>query len=161
MPIVTLQLPDVKRKSKVRPKNCPYCQGETFQSWGSVQKSVKDKHHRTVLVNRYKCCHCRRTFRHYPEGVDRATQTQRLRKLAALSWRDRGLLLEAALLLGVAASALRVVPLGRLALEALSNWLGPAGRARMEPERWASRDDSVAVFPIRDDLTVTVATTLP
>lgn len=86
MSIVILQLPNVKRKSKVRPKSCPYCQGETFQSWGSVQKPVKDKQHRTVIVNRYMCCHCRRSFRCYPPGVDRATQTQRLRKLAALCW---------------------------------------------------------------------------
>jgi hypothetical protein len=37
-------------------------------------------------VYRYRCCHCRRTFRHYPEGVDQADQTHRLRKLAALCW---------------------------------------------------------------------------
>jgi hypothetical protein len=37
-------------------------------------------------VYRYCCCHCRRTFRHYPEGVDGADQTHRLRKLAALCW---------------------------------------------------------------------------
>lgn len=40
----------------------------------------------------------------------------------------------------------RVVPIGRLALEALVEWLGPRGRPLMEPDRWASRDDSVAVF---------------
>jgi integrase/recombinase XerD len=40
----------------------------------------------------------------------------------------------------------RVVPLGRMALEGLGAWLGPGGRALMEPERWANRDDSVAVF---------------
>ena len=40
----------------------------------------------------------------------------------------------------------RVVPIGRLALESLTEWLGPGGRPLMEPERWASRDDSVAIF---------------
>ena len=40
----------------------------------------------------------------------------------------------------------RVAPLGRLAREALGEWLVPAGRGQMEPERWASRDDSEAVF---------------
>ena len=35
---------------------------------------------------RYRCCRCRHTFRHYPQGVDRADQTQRMRKLAAIYW---------------------------------------------------------------------------
>lgn len=40
----------------------------------------------------------------------------------------------------------RVLPLGRLAREALGEWLAAAGRGEMEPERWASRADSEAVF---------------
>lgn len=35
---------------------------------------------------RYRCCRCRRTFRHYPEGVERARQTVRMRALAAIGW---------------------------------------------------------------------------
>jgi hypothetical protein len=86
MPIVTLQLPKVKRNTQIRPKECRYCKGQTFQRLGGVDKPVKDYRLRTTFVYRYQCCHCRRTFRHYPEGVDRADQTQRLRKLAALYW---------------------------------------------------------------------------
>lgn len=86
MAIVILQLPKVKRHTRNRPRQCPYCQGETFQRWGEVKKRVRDPHLRTVRVYRYCCCHCQRTFRHYPQGVDRAAQTQRLRKLAALAW---------------------------------------------------------------------------
>lgn len=86
MAIIVLQLPNVKRKTKSRPHTCPYCQGETFQRWGSVNKPVKDNRHRTARIYRYRCCHCRRTFRHYPLGIDQADQTQRLRKLAALFW---------------------------------------------------------------------------
>jgi transposase len=86
MPIVVLQLPDVKRKTETRPKKCPHCQGETFQRWGKVRKPVRDNRLRSVQVYRYRCCHCRGTFRHYPEGVDQADQTQRLRKLAAIYW---------------------------------------------------------------------------
>ena len=86
MPIVTLRLPDVKRQTEFRPEKCPYCHGETFQRWGQVTKPVKDHCYRSVSLYRYHCCDCRRTFRHYPEGVNRATQTQRLRKLAALMW---------------------------------------------------------------------------
>ncbi len=86
MPIVVLQLPPVKQKTESRPQECPNCSGETFQRWGKVRKPVRDKRYRSVQVYRYRCCSCRRTFRHYPQGVDRADQTQRLRKLAALGW---------------------------------------------------------------------------
>ena len=68
MSIVVLQLPDVKRKTEIRPEKCPYCQGETFQRWGKVRKPVRDNRYRSVQVYRYRCCHCRRTFRHYPRG---------------------------------------------------------------------------------------------
>ena len=86
MSIVVLQLPDVKRKTEIRPRKCRYCQGETFQRWGKVSKPVRDSRYRSVAVYRYRCCSCRRTFRHYPQGVDRADQTQRLCKLAAIYW---------------------------------------------------------------------------
>lgn len=86
MSIVVLQLSDVKRKTEIRPKKCRYCPGETFQRWGKVRKPVRDHRYRSVQVCRYRCCHCRRTFRHYPQGADRADQTQRMRKLAAIYW---------------------------------------------------------------------------
>jgi integrase/recombinase XerD len=40
----------------------------------------------------------------------------------------------------------RMVPLGRVARNALDEWLAPAGRGRVAPARWASRDDEEAVF---------------
>ena len=40
----------------------------------------------------------------------------------------------------------RVVPLGRLARQALVAWLSPSGRGAMAPERWARRGDAEAVF---------------
>ncbi len=40
----------------------------------------------------------------------------------------------------------RVVPVGRMAREALGVWLGPNGRPRLEPDRWARRDDADALF---------------
>ncbi|HLY83627.1 MAG TPA: site-specific tyrosine recombinase XerD [Acidimicrobiales bacterium] len=40
----------------------------------------------------------------------------------------------------------RLVPLGRYAREALEAWLGPGGRGRLVPARWARRRDSEAVF---------------
>ena len=86
MSIVVLQLPDVKSEKAERPQKCPYCAGEIFQRWGQVKKPIRDHKIQTVRMYRYRCCRCRRTFRDYPEGVDRADQSRRLRKLAALVW---------------------------------------------------------------------------
>jgi len=40
----------------------------------------------------------------------------------------------------------RVVPVGRLASEALSAWLSVGGRPQLVPDRWARRHDAEAVF---------------
>jgi len=85
MSIVVLKLPEVKEEAG-RPTRCPVCQGETFQRWGGQVKRVRDPQVKAVVVYRYRCCACGHTFREYPEGVDRAQQSQRLRKLAALTW---------------------------------------------------------------------------
>jgi len=86
MSIVVLKLPNVKRKTEVRPKECRYCEGITFQRWGQVNKPVKDIRVRNVKVYRYRCCRCKRTFRYYPEGNTKADQTERLQLFAVLLW---------------------------------------------------------------------------
>lgn len=86
MAIVVLKLPDVKQKREERPKKCPYCGGEIFQRWGRGNKPVKDLRVRKVQVYRYRCCQCKRTFRHYPEGNTCADQTERLRLFAIVLW---------------------------------------------------------------------------
>jgi transposase-like protein len=86
MSIVVLNLPAVKRKKEERPKKCPTCNEETFQRWGQVNKAVKDPHVKQVKVYRYRCCHCKHTFRHYPEGVSPAQQSERLMKLCVIMW---------------------------------------------------------------------------
>jgi len=40
----------------------------------------------------------------------------------------------------------RVVPLGRYSLVALVDWLSPAGRDELEPDRWGRRSDSDGLF---------------
>lgn len=40
----------------------------------------------------------------------------------------------------------RIVPIGRLARQALATWLERDGRGAFVPARWARRDDAVAVF---------------
>jgi hypothetical protein len=54
--------------------------------WGSPTKRVRDPKLQQVTVCRYRCCRYQRSFRVYPDGVDRATQTVRLRQLAAVTW---------------------------------------------------------------------------
>lgn len=86
MAIVLLQLPEVKYIQANRPKQCPNCPGQIFQRWGCNTKRVRDPRLREVLVYRYRCCLCHRVFRHYPEGVSRASQSLRMMKLAAICW---------------------------------------------------------------------------
>lgn len=86
MSIIVLKLPDVKVGRAKRPGKCPSCKGEILQRWGGQVRRIRDPQVKEVLVYRYRCTHCRHTFRHYPEGVDQAQQSQRLRKLAALCW---------------------------------------------------------------------------
>jgi transposase-like protein len=86
MSIVVLKLPDVKGCPESRPVRCPSCKGEIIQRWGGKVRKVRDNQVKEVIVYRYRCANCRHTFRHYPEGVDQAQQSQRLRKLAALAW---------------------------------------------------------------------------
>jgi integrase/recombinase XerD len=40
----------------------------------------------------------------------------------------------------------RIVPFGQPARQALTEWLGPAGRPALAPERWARRSDEEALF---------------
>jgi len=84
MSIVVLNLPAVKRKNAGRPSKCPYCKGETFQSWGKVSRQIKDTKVRTVEVLRYRCTSCWKTFRHYPAGVSHAQQSERLMKVCVI-----------------------------------------------------------------------------
>jgi transposase-like protein len=83
---IVLQLSQVKRTKLNRPSKCPYCKGETFQSWGKVSRQIKDTKVRVVEVRRYKCTSCRKTFRYYPAGVTHAQQSERLKKLCVIMW---------------------------------------------------------------------------
>jgi transposase len=84
--MIWLRLPAVKTQPETRPKRCPYCKGEILQRWGRITKPVRDTHELEVEIHRYRCDMCGRTFRTYPEGVDRAGRSLRLRQLAALAW---------------------------------------------------------------------------
>ena len=51
MPIVVLQLPDVKRQIATRPQECPLCGGTTFQRRGAVRKPVRDPRLRSLSLS--------------------------------------------------------------------------------------------------------------
>jgi hypothetical protein len=87
MAIVTLRLPEVKAAAEKRPSKCPRCGCAVLQRWGSVTKPVIDPHLQWVLIYRYRCTGCRKTFRHYPQGISSADQTDRMRFLCALIWK--------------------------------------------------------------------------
>lgn len=40
----------------------------------------------------------------------------------------------------------RLVPIGRMARQAIAEWLGPQGRPRLEPRKWRRRGDAEALF---------------
>ena len=86
MPVVIVQLPDSKTSPDGRPDKCPYCGSQILQGWGQSPKSVQDLQPTAAEIHRYRCSDCGRTFRHYPQGVDRSAQSVRVRKMAALAW---------------------------------------------------------------------------
>jgi transposase-like protein len=57
-----------------------------LQRHGTVAKPVRDHRLKEVEVQRYKCVSCGRTFRHYPAGITRKSQSQRTVVLAALMY---------------------------------------------------------------------------
>ena len=81
---ITLLFPKVKEVPEGRPKRCPRCDHRYLARHGVVNKTLKDTKFTQVKVERYRCSGCERTFRYYPEGVGRATQSKRLMGLAAV-----------------------------------------------------------------------------
>lgn len=81
---IRLTIPAVNRQPTGRPQHCHYCGHWRLHRHGTLSKPLSDHRQEWVTVARYRCCGCGRTFRHYPEGVSRATQSQRTVVLAAL-----------------------------------------------------------------------------
>jgi len=81
---ITLVVPAVQSAPVDRPLRCPSCASPYLARHGTVPKSLTDTKITSVSVRRYRCNGCGKTFRHYPEGVSRARQSQRVVALAAL-----------------------------------------------------------------------------
>lgn len=81
--------------------SCPCCGGRASIIHQTLSKRIKDHRLEMVQVKRKKCKICGKTFRHYPEGVDRALQTKTLRAISVtlyvlgLSYDNVGSFLEA------------------------------------------------------------------
>jgi transposase-like protein len=83
---IHLRLPTVQCEPTSRPDGCPACGHWHLQRHGVIHKPIRDQQFSRVLVDRYRCVHCRHTFRHYPQGVTRADHSQRLVALLAIIW---------------------------------------------------------------------------
>jgi hypothetical protein len=84
MSVILLQLPKTKVIPIDRPSACPYCGGHLLQRWGRVTKPVQARTGSLAIIYRYRCEECSKTFRHYPEGIDRACYSHSIGKLAGL-----------------------------------------------------------------------------
>jgi transposase-like protein len=81
-----LLVPQVKPEPAERPKACRWCGDPLLQRHQAVSKRIIDTQVRETQAVRYRCTACERTFRHYPEGVSRYRQSQRVMGLAVLFW---------------------------------------------------------------------------
>jgi transposase-like protein len=83
---INLVIPTVNAAPAQRPGGCPYCAEPYLHRHGTSTKPVRDHKLSAVLVQRYKCVSCGRTFRHYPAGITNKDQSQRTVILAALMY---------------------------------------------------------------------------
>jgi len=83
---ISLFIPDVNVCPTSRPRACRYCGDPYLHSHGTLTKPVRDYKLTEVIVRRYKCVSCGKTFRHYPAGITTKDQSQRTQVLAALMY---------------------------------------------------------------------------
>ncbi len=57
---------------------------ESFTYERQVTKPLRDTVYQEVQAHRYQCLRCKRTFRVYPEGTNRAQTSQRVKGLAVM-----------------------------------------------------------------------------
>jgi ferredoxin len=67
-----------------RPHHCRYCAKPYPRVHGALTKPVRDHELKEVIVRRYKCLLCGKTFRHCPAGITNKDQSRRAPILAAL-----------------------------------------------------------------------------
>jgi hypothetical protein len=83
---ISLLIPSVNHSPTHRPRACRYCEGPILHRHGTLAKPIEDHRLSEVIVCRYKCVSCGRTFRYYPSGITPKDQSQRTVVLAALMY---------------------------------------------------------------------------
>lgn len=85
---IQVRLPQVKPNEYEMPEECPHgCGGKYFRPHGrkGQPKRLRDPKYDQVLVYRYQCVACGRTFRVYPKGVlGGAQQSARMKGMSIL-----------------------------------------------------------------------------
>jgi transposase-like protein len=130
---ISLIVPSVNHAPTHRPRACRHCGEPLLHRHGTLAKPIEDHRLSEVIVERYKCVSCGRTFRHYPSGVTPKNQSQRTVVLAALMY-GLGLSCSAAShLLGALGAEVSKMSVWRDAQEAGEALRAkrPAGRARV------------------------------
>lgn len=79
-------IPQIQTEPQGRPKRCPYCGQRRPYRHRPVPKPLKDQRYPQVQAIRYQCRACHRTFRHYPQGVNRAQQSASTKTMSVLLW---------------------------------------------------------------------------
>lgn len=90
---ISVRLPKLEPTAMQPPTRCPLrhlkthrrCTGMHFKLHQiHCRKPVRDLRHTQLIVQRYRCLKCRRTFRVYPSGVSRDHQSATLKALSVL-----------------------------------------------------------------------------
>jgi len=83
---LNLILPVVDPDQIAKPGKCPYkkCNGKHFKKRQEVKKAVRDSKYEEVRAWRWECLKCRRTFRVYPQGIQAAHVSQRVKGMAVM-----------------------------------------------------------------------------
>lgn len=80
-----LRLPEVRPDEYQVPHSCPYgCGGRYFALHQRWHKAVADPTYTEVIVRRYKCLTCGRSFRVHPTGISADHRSQRLRGIGVM-----------------------------------------------------------------------------
>lgn len=130
---ISLLIPPVNHTPAHRPRACRYCAEPILHRHATLKKPIEDHRLSEVIVCRYKCTSCGKTFRHYPCGITPKNQSQRTVVLAALMY-ALGLSCSAAShLLGALGADVSKMSVWRDAQEAgeALREKRPAGRVRM------------------------------
>jgi len=83
---LNLILPIVDPEQYTEPARCmdPKCKGERFVPWQEAKKNVRDTEYEAVTARRYKCMQCGKTFRVYPQGVQKSQVSQRVKGMGVM-----------------------------------------------------------------------------